>query len=254
MPRKQKRPKTFIDLTGQVFVRLTVLRWDAFKKGRTMWVCKCVCGKEREVSTTSLRSGNTTGCGCSDAMVPGFKINRLTVIEFSHVNGRGKSHYKYLCECGKITIQNAASVQNGSIKSCGCYRKEMLSLRDKLPEGVAAFNSLYHYYKASAKRRGKEFLLTKEEFYTLTKGICVYCGLSPERKWLGTSRRNSPYIYNGIDRLDNYCGYVKGNIVSCCTTCNRAKNAMSLEEFHKWIERFVDFQNRERDAKSIGRN
>lgn len=34
-------------------------------------------------------------------------------------------------------------------------------------------------------------------------------------------------------------GYRKKNCVSCCYTCNRAKNTMSLQNFTTWIQRIV---------------
>jgi hypothetical protein len=55
-----------LDLTGQTFGRLTVLHLhDAMaKRGYRAWRCLCSCGKERIVSTETLRSGATKSCGC----------------------------------------------------------------------------------------------------------------------------------------------------------------------------------------------
>ena len=57
-----------IDLTGEVFGRLTVIeRMPAVKttKGqRTRWLCECSCGNEIIVDAYSLRSGHTKSCGC----------------------------------------------------------------------------------------------------------------------------------------------------------------------------------------------
>lgn len=54
-----------IDLSGQTFGRLTVIRSDGHNKsGRTMWLCQCVCGNIKSVSTKKLRSGDATSCGC----------------------------------------------------------------------------------------------------------------------------------------------------------------------------------------------
>ena len=54
----------FVNLTGQRFGRLTVMGRTDNKKGRTMWICKCDCGKETEVSGSDLRTGGTKSCGC----------------------------------------------------------------------------------------------------------------------------------------------------------------------------------------------
>ena len=54
-----------IDLTGQIFGRLTVIQQGGFDKYRNaLWLCKCTCGTEKIIVGTSLRSGNTNSCGC----------------------------------------------------------------------------------------------------------------------------------------------------------------------------------------------
>lgn len=54
-----------MDLVGQVFGRLTVLsRQGSNAKGCALWNCKCECGNETIVKTSSLTSGKTCSCGC----------------------------------------------------------------------------------------------------------------------------------------------------------------------------------------------
>ena len=54
-----------IDLTGQRYGRLTVLRDSGVDKyGGYLWLCKCDCGKTTVVSRTNLRTGHTQSCGC----------------------------------------------------------------------------------------------------------------------------------------------------------------------------------------------
>ena len=57
---------TFIDLTGQRFGHLTVIRKnnERSKYGKTYWTCQCDCGSEIAVVVASLRSGKTQSCGC----------------------------------------------------------------------------------------------------------------------------------------------------------------------------------------------
>lgn len=55
----------FIDLTGQKFGRLTVVkRLPNNKYHYAMWECKCDCGNIVKISSNSLRSKNTKSCGC----------------------------------------------------------------------------------------------------------------------------------------------------------------------------------------------
>ena len=54
-----------IDITGQRFGRLVVIREDGKdKRGEYYWICRCDCGNEKRVSSYKLRSGNTQSCGC----------------------------------------------------------------------------------------------------------------------------------------------------------------------------------------------
>lgn len=58
-----------IDLSGQVFGRLTVLsRATVRLKGNAVWVCRCSCGTEKEVRGTHLRNGDVKSCGCARGM------------------------------------------------------------------------------------------------------------------------------------------------------------------------------------------
>ena len=55
----------FIDLTGMVFGRLTVIKRDIEKAGEnTYWICKCDCGNQKSVYSGSLKKMRTKSCGC----------------------------------------------------------------------------------------------------------------------------------------------------------------------------------------------
>lgn len=52
-----------IDLTGQVFGRWSVIRQNGNRAGgAALWLCRCVCGTERTVAGSDLRSGKSSGC------------------------------------------------------------------------------------------------------------------------------------------------------------------------------------------------
>jgi len=85
------------------------------------------------------------------------------------------------------------------------------------------YNTYQHQftvYQKSAKRKNRIFNLTKKLFKTLLSQPCYYCGSQP----LKGGR-------NGIDRLDNNTGYIKGNCVSCCKKCNFMKSNTGAKEF-----------------------
>ena len=89
-----------------------------------------------------------------------------------------------------------------------CKQKE-LDLKRKLSGEYFSPEIKFASYKANAKRRGHEFLLSFEQFMLMWRKPCFYCG--SEIKTIG------------IDRVNNSVGYVSGNVVPCCKQCNVAK-------------------------------
>ncbi len=54
-----------LDLTGQVFTRLTVIEYSHTNQNSDIiWRCTCQCGQETLVTTESLRGARTKSCGC----------------------------------------------------------------------------------------------------------------------------------------------------------------------------------------------
>lgn len=53
------------DLKGQRFGRLTVIEESEINnKKSTVWLCKCDCGNETNVTSSNLSGGSTKSCGC----------------------------------------------------------------------------------------------------------------------------------------------------------------------------------------------
>lgn len=110
-----------------------------------------------------------------------------------------------------------------------------------------AFSQVFNQYKAQAKRRNLEFLLSKSEMFYLIKSDCYLCGEKPGNvsvwnnyilysplKPIGPSQVS--IVYNGIDRKDNNIGYTKENSYPCCKRCNMAKKNFTFESFLQWIK------------------
>ena len=54
----------FINMTGRVYSRLTVIDYAGKKSGHYYWDCICKCESRRIVDGGDLRSGHTQSCGC----------------------------------------------------------------------------------------------------------------------------------------------------------------------------------------------
>ena len=66
-----------IELTGEVFGRLTVIGFSHSAKNRaSLWFCRCECGAERVVSFSNLRQGRTRSCGCLHSEIAAGKLTK----------------------------------------------------------------------------------------------------------------------------------------------------------------------------------
>ena len=80
----------------------------------------------------------------------------------------------------------------------------------------------YSETRRSARRRGKAFDLSPDAFKTLKSARrCFYCN---------AVRADSAKPY-GIDRVNNAVGYLEGNCVPCCSTCNFMKGTLDIARF-----------------------
>ena len=68
-----------LDLTGQQFGKITVLRPAENIGTKTAWVCRCDCGREVIVKTYHLRDGHTKSCGCAGG--PQYARLSLTLVD-----------------------------------------------------------------------------------------------------------------------------------------------------------------------------
>lgn len=70
-----------LNLTGQRFGRLVVVeRSTNSKNGKARWLCKCDCGNDTVVFSTSLVRGLTHSCGCLNSEIASerFSTHRLS--------------------------------------------------------------------------------------------------------------------------------------------------------------------------------
>jgi hypothetical protein len=62
--RRGFRDVQAIDIRGQRFGSLTVVRRDGSRRGGALWLCRCDCGGERSATGPDLRANRVTNCGC----------------------------------------------------------------------------------------------------------------------------------------------------------------------------------------------
>ena len=114
-----------MDLVGQTFGRLTVLsRQGSDSKGCALWNCKCECGNETLVKTSSLRNGKTRSCGC-------LQKETLPIAGLKHGGGGTRLYY---CWHNMIT-----RCENPTCKCFERYGGRNISVYEEWRNNYAAF-------------------------------------------------------------------------------------------------------------------
>jgi hypothetical protein len=227
-------------IIGKTYGFWTVLSKEGYRSNENnlRYLCRCSCGDVRAVLGNHLVNGQSKSCGCkikySFKDITGERFGKLVALQLAEQPNKAYGKYWLcLCDCGKKKVIAGQSLRKGSTKSCGCISFE----KRALPEGESSFNALYLRYRNNATKRKLCFELDKEQFKTLTKKNCTYCGSVPSQIFSGHIKCNGSYIYNGIDRIDSNRGYVIDNVTPCCGLCNQAKYNNSVEYFKYWISR-----------------
>lgn len=114
-------------------------------------------------------------------------------------------------------------------------------MRERLPGDEGAFRQLVNCQKQRARKYEREFALTDTQLKILYKSSCYYCGIEPKQTFRSQSN-GEPFIYNGIDRVDNTKGYTTDNVVPCCKPCNLVKSTGSVSDLiqpNKWYGNYL---------------
>lgn len=133
-----------IDLTGQKFNKLTVLKRLEGVSPVTQ-ICKCDCGNICNVRSNNLKNGHTKSCGClqkeKTKLMGQQQINDLTGQQFKYLkvlkrgNSKLGSNQRQICqcECGTIKEIAGADLVTGKTVSCGCKRTLLSSQANTIP-------------------------------------------------------------------------------------------------------------------------
>lgn len=131
--------------------------------------------------------------------------------------------------------------------------------------GEVTYNSCESKYRGRALSKGREYLLTREQFRTLVTSNCSWCNEKPplKNKYFKLSGEKMPSYsntnddwaakqwvpLNGIDRRDNTKGYTLENSVSCCESCNEMKSCYPENYFMDHINKIYTFQKGLKNVK-----
>lgn len=150
----------------------------------------------------------------------------------------GNARWVVRCRrCSYELILRSASLRDGRQQKCPrCHPWQTNALREgrvSAPEIIA--RSWWIAARRHAKRQGRAFDITFEDYFDMCQQHCYLCGIAPSEvssnKCKGTAR------LNGVDKMIPADGYVLSNCRPCCWPCNCAKNVFSLEEYLPWAVR-----------------
>lgn len=94
------------------FGRLVAIEPSGFSEtGLKMWLCRCDCGKTKEIAHNSLVRGKTRSCGCLRAEgartrrlkqpidLKGLRFGTLTAVDLKYMGNR--YYWRCQCDCGR---------------------------------------------------------------------------------------------------------------------------------------------------------
>ena len=206
-----------VDLTGQVFNRLTVLKLDTERKSKNKyWICQCSCGNIKSIQHSNLISGLTQSCGClhkekiSHTLI-GQKFGKLTVIKDTgkRTNNRGII-WECQCDCGKITEVSTNNLKQNNTMSCGWMKQ---SHGEYLIESILKANNIkykkeYVFLDLLSPKNGYlrfDFAILDDQ--DNVKKLIEYDGETHSINYMGGWNTKEKIKYQQLcDTLkDNYC-------------------------------------------------
>lgn len=236
-------------MTGQQFNSWTVLSKSdkTGQRNEVYWHVRCVCGNEKDVRANSLTMNKSKSCGCLSyrkKSLLGAKFGKWTVIDGSDLKVGRHSAVKCQCECGAIKVIVISDLKGGRTTQCVLCRA---TFQPRKTGDALGAREVWRAYALKSNRRDLPFELTFEQFYEMSQQNCYYCNEGPSNYRQAPKEHATPFIYNGIDRVDSRLGYIQSNVVTSCWVCNSSKKTDSLEDFLSWIEKVYKFN------KELGR-
>jgi hypothetical protein len=189
---------------GQTFGRLTAIKPAGITRyNAKLWLFQCSCGKTVEKVFAMVKGGYVKSCGClikeqNEKLkldMKGQIFGRLTAIEETEEkDARGNILWRFKCSCGKEVMKCLANVKYGSVKSCGCLKKEMLLKR--IPN---IHKSLLFVEGTGVKRIASDKLSSNN-----TSGVKGVHWHIRSKKWCASIRfQNKSYTLGFFDKIED---------------------------------------------------
>ena len=110
-----------LDLTSNVFGRLTVLSEGPKKGYHRYWLCNCICGNTKTVGQSNLRDGKSTSCGCYATELAGDTYKSKFQTHGDHGSRLYGIHKGMLNRCNKTWDSNYSRYGALGISVCAAW-------------------------------------------------------------------------------------------------------------------------------------
>lgn len=228
------------NLIGNTFGNLTVIEYVGRDKYyANVWKARCTCGKEVIYTTRQIKS-RLRGCkACRRESDPtivarrtellGVKFGRLTVEAFHGKDKKGALRWRCRCDCGNESLVSTGSLNNGTIRSCGCLKVDAAreanrthGLSKHLLYSVWAVmkDRCYNSRNESYVRYGERGIQVHEEWVKDFKAFYDWAMANGYKEGLT------------IDRIDNDGNYEPGNcrwVTQDIQNQNQGRTKLNLE-------------------------
>jgi hypothetical protein len=227
-----------LDITGIRFGSLTAIERAENKNGVVYWNCLCDCGNTKKVTTSHLRQGNVTSCGCKWHTnliedLCGKEFGFLKVLEKAK-NKHGRVHWRCLCKCGNIKDIMASHLKRGAVTSCGCNRFGIGEESNSWKGYGQVSGRYWTRIKRGADERKLEFSISIEQVWMLFEAQDKKCALTGLDIILDKEQTAS------LDRIDSSKGYTIDNVQWVHKDINKMKMDLGQEIFFKYCKLIVE--------------
>jgi hypothetical protein len=223
--------RRFEDLKGKKFGRLVVLKQGKYQqKGKYRvigWLCKCACGKTKNIAGFSLQGGNIRSCGCLQKEM--YKKNKCAVRDGICIIC--KNPFKYKCikqlTCGERCAKIYANSQHRLISSSTFerrIRKIFYTLRARSIKRKVLFSISEKFLLGLFKKQDGKCDITKIPF-DLERGFGV------ENPWSMSA-----------DQIVPGKGYTEKNTRLVCMIYNFAKHTWKDSDVELFAKKLLEYK------------
>lgn len=132
-----------IDLTNQTFGKLKVVsradnRVEPSGRSKVYWLCKCECGNEKEIESSSLRAGTSKSCGC----VGRGKIKNLNLSHNKYKTPEYRAYQKMKERCLNKNVDRYKNYGGRGITICDSWLESFQNFYEDMGERPSPEHSL----------------------------------------------------------------------------------------------------------------